>query len=117
MLNYPAELKESIDPELVIKNLKVDYPWISEWSIHVSIGLTNVVRAFFDEIESIMGTNNPAFVFFRISEEVNNTYQRQLHIFFQARRSINVKYKALFYWVSFKQTTDLFHSFLSSDKA
>lgn len=74
MLNYPAEIKKSIAPELVVKNLRVDYPWTSRWSIHVSFGLTGVVGDLLAEIESIMGTNNPAFVFFRISEEVDNDF-------------------------------------------
>lgn len=101
MIDYPSELKESISPDLVVEQLRADYPWISQWSIHVSIRLINVVGDFFAEIEAIIGTHSPPFSFFRISEEVDNdfdsTYQRKLQIFFQTRRRIDARDKALIF--------------------
>ena len=119
VITNPAEgvlmiRRKASQPSASVSNDKTTLPillknhaWVAPWVIRVSGGLIGPTLNLLKDIEDIFGSN-PALAFLRITEGMNNdnkddellnTYQRTLHVFIEAKESLDARDLALNYVV------------------
>ena len=109
-----SQASQASQPSASVSNDKTTMPillknhaWVAPWVIRVSGGLIGPTLNLLKDIEDIFGSN-PALAFLRITEGMNNdnkddellhTYQRTLHVFIEAKESLDARDLALNYVV------------------
>ena len=98
----PVVQSPTLTSKHVIDSVQPYFPWISPWTIRVSLGLTRVVENLLSEIQDILG-DKPELDFLRITEEptthAGDVYKRKLCVFLEPTMKIEERNNALLHVV------------------
>jgi hypothetical protein len=97
---YKILTESPLDDSSPVARLRARFPWLRAWRLQVSPGLADVIEAFCEQVQRILGSEPELDFLYVLDEPVpDHDFQTKLVVFIEPKTRITAQGKAIEYFV------------------